>query len=58
MISDFALYKFAHFEITNLTLYSDLLKMFSFSFKSTNQTMDNKSRWLVLNKNYGTGLSY
>ena len=56
MISDFALYKFAHFEIRNLTLYSDLLKMFSFSFKSTNQTMDNKSRWLVLNKNYGTGL--
>ena len=37
-------------------LFSDLLKMFSFSFKATNQTMDNKSQWLVLNKNYGTGL--
>ena len=30
--------------------------MFSFSFKATNQTMDNKSQWLVLNTNYGTGL--
>ena len=37
-------------------LFSDLLKMFSFSFKATNQTMDDKSQWLVLNKNYGTGL--
>ena len=37
-------------------LYSDLLKMFSFSFKATNQTMENKPQWLVLNKNYGTGL--